>query len=74
MGDIFNNGAFMVFFIQVMAAIGLLVCYGLFSRFSNQATNERVGDPEFSQAQYMREVRLRYQGSMANANGYGRKW
>ena len=73
MGDILNNGAFVCFMAIALSGLGVLMAYAIFSRF-NKAPPEKVNADEFSQVQYMREVKLRYQGSMANANGYGSKW
>ena len=33
-----------------------------------------ANETDWSQAQYMREVRLRYAKHMAQSNGYGRRW
>lgn len=73
MGSILDNGAFVCFMTVALSGLGVLMAYAIFSRFDKKLSDRNPND-EFSQAQYMREVRLRYQGSMANANGYGRKW
>jgi hypothetical protein len=73
MGDILNNGAFVCFMAIALSGLGVLMAYAIFSRFNKEVRKDE-NPSEFSQVQYMREVRLRYQGSMANANGYGRKW
>lgn len=74
MANILDNHAFVVFMVIALSGLGVLMAYAIFSRFTNKDPPQRNANEEFSQAQYMREVRLRYQGSMANANGYGRKW
>lgn len=74
MPALLDNGAFVCFMCIALSGLGVTMAYAIFSRFNNKPASERNANDEFSQAQYMREVRLRYQGSMANANGYGRKW
>lgn len=73
MPSVLDNGTFMCFMAIALAGLGVCMAYAIFSRFTPKPAQNNAND-EFSQAQYMREVRLRYQGSMANANGYGRKW
>ena len=50
-----------------------LLGYAITHRFFPPEKKE-LGDGEFSQAQYMREVRLRYAEQMANSNGFARRW
>ena len=51
----------------------VLIGYAITHRLFPNAKEDPV-DNGFSQAQYMRDVRVRYAEQMANANGYGRRW
>lgn len=55
------------------AGLGVLMLYAIWHRFNPEPSKQAVGNG-FSQAQYMREVRLRYAEQLANSNGYGKRW
>lgn len=74
MSSLLDNGTFVCFMAIALSGLGVLMAYAILSRFNNKEATQQDANEEVSQAQYMREVRLRYQGAMANANGYGRKW
>lgn len=70
------NSQVIVLVCVVGAGAAVLIGYAIHNFFFKPGADDNkagVGD-EFSQAQYMREVRLRYAEQMAGSNGYGRRW
>jgi hypothetical protein len=55
------------------AAACTAIGYAIHSRFFPLEIKTNT-EGNWSQAQYMREVRLRYAEHMAYSNGYGRRW
>lgn len=69
-----SSQATIVFFASVAGAAAFTaIGSSVHSRFFPPIVEGKQAS-EWSQAQYMREVRLRYAGAMAHANGYGRRW
>lgn len=69
-----TDQATIVFFASVAgAAVFTAVGSSIHSRFFPPDPENKPAS-DWSQAQYMREVRLRYAEAMANSNGYGRRW
>ena len=69
-----SSQATIVFFASVAGAAAFTaIGSSIHGRFFPPEVKETVHS-EWSQAQYMREVRLRYAEAMANSNGYGRRW
>jgi hypothetical protein len=69
-----SSQATIVFFASVAGAAAFTALgSSIHSRFFPPEVKQTV-QSDWSQAQYMREVRLRYAEAMAHSNGYGRRW